>query len=316
MLRVARETLLGLVGVTVLLGASQGVADDTLPAWAIEEMDRTEGRWIADNSAYESAAEPYDAYGMEWQFAPGDQSLIGRLFAIDDGKELGTLWEYRLIWHPERKALWLIQFATDGTFGEGAVESTGSQSTQMTQTFFARGGASWQAGHRATHQGDRRSTQSFSIDPEGTWKLLRTYVWVKNDEPHPLTGDSGIDYEPEVLFQLAVGDLGRAIDFYTKVLGFELEMRSDELEWARIKPGVPGVTIGLGRQEVVEGSATVSLNLAVQDLDAARSTLEERGVRFEGPTVEVPGVVRLADFEDPDGNRIRLAEDIASRAGG
>ncbi len=37
--------------------------------------------------------------------------------------------------------------------------------------------------------------------------------------------------------------------------------------------------------------------------------LESRDVVFDGPTIEVPGVVRLADFKDPDGNRIRLAGD-------
>jgi len=43
------------------------------------------------------------------------------------------------------------------------------------------------------------------------------------------------------------------------------------------------------------------------DIEAARRALEVRGVVFEGPTVVIPGKVRLAAFKDPDGYRIRLA---------
>jgi predicted enzyme related to lactoylglutathione lyase len=49
------------------------------------------------------------------------------------------------------------------------------------------------------------------------------------------------------------------------------------------------------------------VNLAVRDLDAMRLRLETAGVKFLGPTKDIPGVVRLADFLDPDGNLIRLA---------
>ena len=65
--------------------------------------------------------------------------------------------------------------------------------------------------------------------------------------------------------------------------------------------------VRLGQSEDVQGSGTMSINLAVADCDAARARLEARGVEFLGPTVNIPGVVRLADFLDPDGNKIRLA---------
>ena len=51
----------------------------------------------------------------------------------------------------------------------------------------------------------------------------------------------------------------------------------------------------------------MSMNFGVKDIEKARATLESRGVEFSGPTITIPGVVMLADFEDPDGNRIRLA---------
>lgn len=121
------------------------------------------------------------------------------------------------------------------------------------------------------------------------------------------TEGGAVEYQDAVLVQLAVADLDRAVRFYTEVLNLELELRNEALGWARVKPGLAGLTIGLGRQDEVEGSGTVSINLAVADLDGARATLEARGVVFDGPTQEIPGVVRLAAFRDPDGNRLQLA---------
>ncbi|MCZ6727045.1 MAG: VOC family protein [Acidobacteria bacterium] len=118
-----------------------------------------------------------------------------------------------------------------------------------------------------------------------------------------------IGYRGTVLVQLAVSDLDESIRFYTEVLEFKLEEHRPDLEWARVKPGIEGVTIGLSRQPEVKGSGTLSLNFGVVDLDRVRAILESRDVVFDGPTIEVPGVVRLADFKDPDGNRIRLAGD-------
>lgn len=59
------------------------------------------------------------------------------------------------------------------------------------------------------------------------------------------------------------------------------------------------------------GSGTVSKNIGVVDIEAARKTLEQRGVVFKSETITIPGIVKLADCTDPDGNRIRLAEDLS-----
>ena len=114
-------------------------------------------------------------------------------------------------------------------------------------------------------------------------------------------------YHPTLLVQLGVADLDRSVAFYTRTMGFTLESRDDDLEWARINPGIPGVTIGLGRVDEVMASDSISLNLGVEDLEAARAVLEARGVEFLGPSVKIPGVVQLADLRDPDGHKIRLA---------
>lgn len=56
------------------------------------------GTWIADNAEYKSDNEPYDAYGMEWKWGVGQKSLTGRLYAIKDGKDIGSLFQFRRYW--------------------------------------------------------------------------------------------------------------------------------------------------------------------------------------------------------------------------
>lgn len=116
-----------------------------------------------------------------------------------------------------------------------------------------------------------------------------------------------ISYAREVLIQLAISDLERSMAFYGETLELELLSHVPELEWATYRTDVPGVTIGIGRQDRVEGSGTASINLGVTNLDKARARLEQKGVEFPKSSVNIPGVVKLADFADPDGNRLRLA---------
>ena len=54
------------------------------------------------------------------------------------------------------------------------------------------------------------------------------------------------------------------------------------------------------------GGAT--LTFGVVDIDSARAWLEAHDVKFDGEKTEVPGMVRLATFYDPDGNTFMLAQ--------
>ena len=121
---------------------------------------------------------------------------------------------------------------------------------------------------------------------------------------------SKLNWEPSLLVQLRVSDLDRSIAFYRDVLDFDLVLRNDALLWAKFDTGIRNLRVGIGVGEKVEGSGTTSLNFGVKDIDSARSILESRGVVFKGPTMTIPNVVKLADFTDPDGTRIRLAEDL------
>ena len=122
-----------------------------------------------------------------------------------------------------------------------------------------------------------------------------------------------VAWRPSLLVQLQVADLDRSIRFYTQTLGFQVTERRDDLQFAHVSCGVQGLQLGLSAAGPKPPDAgTIVLNFGVQgDIEAARAALVARGVVFDGPTVVIPGKVRLASFKDPDGYRIRLAGEDA-----
>jgi catechol 2,3-dioxygenase-like lactoylglutathione lyase family enzyme len=105
-----------------------------------------------------------------------------------------------------------------------------------------------------------------------------------------------------------VTDLGRAVTFYTDVLGLRLRSRHGD-GWAEVE--APGLVIGLhpaghGPRPGTPGS--ISLGLAVAGrIEPAVEGLRARGVAFRGPVQDNPNV-KLAFFGDPDGNSLYLFE--------
>ena len=114
-------------------------------------------------------------------------------------------------------------------------------------------------------------------------------------------------YRPNLLVQLGVANLDRAITFYTETLGFEMTERRNDLKFAHVSTNVPGLEIGLNEIAAPKGSGSIVLNIGVKDVVATRTQLEGRGLKFNGETVIIPGKVALATFADPDGNVLRFA---------
>jgi len=119
------------------------------------------------------------------------------------------------------------------------------------------------------------------------------------------------EYDGLITLATSVRDLGASIAWFEEKLGFEVAFRVDEAGWAELATPTPGVTLGLGQNEEVDGAGGTTPVFGVVDVDAARADLETRGVTFDGDTSEVPGMVRLATFFDPDGNSYMLAQSLA-----
>ena len=52
----------------------------------------------------------------------------------------------------------------------------------------------------------------------------------------------------------------------------------------------------------------------VSDIERARKILEDRGAKFDGDTIEIPDMVKLATFYDPDGNPLMRFQSLSDMA--
>ena len=122
-------------------------------------------------------------------------------------------------------------------------------------------------------------------------------------------------YNGTITLASSVADLDASIAWFKDVLGFEEVFKVAEAGWAEVSTPAEGVSIGLGQtDEGVDGSGGSTPVFGVVDIDAARAELEAKGVRFAGETVELPGMVRLATFFDPDGNSYMFAQSLVDNA--
>jgi catechol 2,3-dioxygenase-like lactoylglutathione lyase family enzyme len=106
------------------------------------------------------------------------------------------------------------------------------------------------------------------------------------------------------LVAVPVSDVDRAKDFYTDKVGFNVDHDhtvSDEIRFVQLTP--PGsacsIAFGKGITEVAPGSAQ-GLQMVVDDIEAARAELNDRGIET-GDIQDFPWG-RFVFFSDPDGN--------------
>jgi predicted enzyme related to lactoylglutathione lyase len=95
---------------------------------------------------------------------------------------------------------------------------------------------------------------------------------------------------------MEIGDVGRSDAFYGDVLGLARNPNGSGERWVEYETG--NLTVALSQF----GGA---IAIGVDDVDAARATLEDAGVEFHGETFD-SGVCNGAPFTDPDGNRLLL----------
>jgi catechol 2,3-dioxygenase-like lactoylglutathione lyase family enzyme len=123
-----------------------------------------------------------------------------------------------------------------------------------------------------------------------------------------------MDMKLEVI-AIPVSDVDAALAFYTEQVGFHLDHDARPAPGMRVAQLTPpgsscSVVIGEG-MPLGEPGTTKGMQLVVEDIDAARAALADRGVRITdvqqlGPE-GTPGS-RFAFFSDPDGNGWSLQE--------
>ena len=127
-----------------------------------------------------------------------------------------------------------------------------------------------------------------------------------------MSNDLGFDGGLTCAMQCA--DLDKAIAWYQDVLGFSMIYRMDDLAWCELASPVERVNVGLSQVEEPEVKGGATLTFGVTDIDTTRAALESQDVRFDGDTQVIPGMVSLATFYDPDGNKLMLYQDLSGQA--
>ena len=102
---------------------------------------------------------------------------------------------------------------------------------------------------------------------------------------------------------LPVKDYAASAKWYADTLGLTEIWRMDDQKGVGFGVGDNSATINLFQEP-----GPARLVIQVERVDVARTELEAKGVRFEGPTETVPEVGKFAGFRDPDGNRIWLLD--------
>lgn len=117
-------------------------------------------------------------------------------------------------------------------------------------------------------------------------------------------------------FAMSAKDLGKAVDFYTQVLGGEITRKVDPNE-EQLKAGqVKEVDVRLGNFEVHLFDASIkprevdphhTLNIPWQEQEQALSELKQVGANIEKVRPHRDGINYSINVFDPDGNRWELS---------
>jgi lactoylglutathione lyase len=110
-----------------------------------------------------------------------------------------------------------------------------------------------------------------------------------------------------------VTDQDDALAFYVDTLGFEKRLDapiSPTMRWVEVAP--PGATTSIALN-VPDGTSDAGsdtgIRFSVPDAEAEHAAMRERGVDV-GDVMRLGGVPPMYTFDDPDGNRFYIVEEM------
>src|SRR3954452_12388805 len=143
--------------------------------------------------------------------------------------------------------------------------------------------------------GGRPSSLARSTQPEAASRVDRMTV-------------TGVDF-----VTIPTQDLDAAVEFYGTTLGLERSVYRPERNFAEFETGSVTLSVVVAEKMGFDFAPTRNpLALHVDDVEAARATLESRGVEFTGDTFDT-GDCHMAYFADPAGNAFMLHHRYAPR---
>jgi len=121
-----------------------------------------------------------------------------------------------------------------------------------------------------------------------------------------------ITYANDLVLSFPSTDLQRTRDWYERHLGFMHRFTAEAIGWMELSSHMQGVHLGFGVNTDPNPGNCVPV-FGVVDLETTRKTLKAEGIRFDGKTIIIEGMVKLATLYDPDNNALMLSQDLSQQ---
>lgn len=114
---------------------------------------------------------------------------------------------------------------------------------------------------------------------------------------------------PVVHWEINSNNAAGLQEFYSKLFGWSVNA-NNPMQYGLVPAGKNGIGGGIGQNDPNQPSPTaVTFYVAVKDLEASLSTAVSLGATIVVPITEIPNMVTMAMFRDPDGNVIGVIKD-------
>lgn len=111
---------------------------------------------------------------------------------------------------------------------------------------------------------------------------------------------------PVVHFEIHARDFGRITDFYSKAFDWTVDA-DNPMNYGIVQNDGEGINGGIAQRG--DDDPGVMFYIAVPDLQAALDQVKAAGGKTVLEPMEIPGMVSLARFADPEGNLIGLVKE-------
>lgn len=110
---------------------------------------------------------------------------------------------------------------------------------------------------------------------------------------------------PVVHFEILGPNRKALQQFYAKAFKWKIDA-NNPMEYGMVEAIEGGIGGGVGPSP--DGSPLVTVYIQVDDLQAALDQVESLGGKTVMPPMDIPGGPSIAQFSDPDGNRVGLVK--------
>ena len=110
---------------------------------------------------------------------------------------------------------------------------------------------------------------------------------------------------------IVVKDIKQAVKFYTETVGLKLLQLDEKFGWAELQGPDGGAMLGIAQEsdnDPYKAGTNACLTFTVENLEKSRDFFLQKGAKFVGEIIEVPGHVKMLTGVDGDGNHFQLAE--------